>query len=180
MAEAVLKRASGLSIVLGILMIIAGIIAMFAPWEAGLVITIVIGWSAIFNGVAQIIFGFRTHGGWHVLLEFVLGIIYIIAGIYLLMHPIGGLLAITLILASFLMVYGIFALVLAFQIKPRNGWGWVLFDGIITILLSALIWKHWPLNSDWVVGTLFGISIFMSGVTRLMMSLALRKAVSAA
>jgi uncharacterized membrane protein HdeD (DUF308 family) len=180
MAEAVLKRASGLSIVLGILMIIAGIIAMFAPWEAGLVITIVVGWSAIFNGVAQIIFGFRTHGGWHVLLEFVLGIIYIIAGIYLLMHPIGGLLAITLILASFLMVYGIFALVLAFQIKPRNGWGWVLFDGIITILLSALIWKHWPLNSDWVVGTLFGISIFMSGVTRLMMSLALRKAVTAA
>jgi uncharacterized membrane protein HdeD (DUF308 family) len=180
MAEAVLKRASGLSIVLGILMIIAGIIAMFAPWEAGLVITIVIGWSAIFNGVAQIIFGFRTHGGWHILLEFVLGIIYIIAGIYLLMHPIGGLLAITLILASFLMVYGIFALVLAFQIRPRNGWGWVLFDGIITILLSALIWKHWPLNSDWVVGTLFGISIFMSGVTRLMMSLALRKAVTAA
>ena len=91
MAEAILKRASGLSIVLGILMIIAGIIAMFAPWEAGLVITMVVGWSAIFNGVAQIIFGFRTHGGWHVILEVLLGIIYIIAGIYLLMHPIGGL-----------------------------------------------------------------------------------------
>jgi uncharacterized membrane protein HdeD (DUF308 family) len=177
MAEAVLKRASNLSIVLGILMIIAGIIAMLAPWEAGLVITIVVGWSAIFNGVAQIIFGFRTHGGWHVLLEFVLGIIYIIAGIYLLMHPVGGLLAITLILASFLLVYGIFALVLAFQIKSRRGWGWVLFDGIVTIFLAVLIWAHWPLNSDWVVGTLFGISIFMSGVTRLMMSLALRKAV---
>jgi len=55
----------------------------------------------------------------------------------------------------------------------------VLFDGIITIFLAVLIWAHWPLNSDWVVGTLFGISIFMSGVTRLMMSLALRKAVSA-
>ncbi len=70
MAEAVLsgiKRASGWSIVLGILMIIAGIIAMLAPWESGLVITLVVGWSAIFNGVAQIIFGFRTHGGWHVL-----------------------------------------------------------------------------------------------------------------
>ena len=180
MAEAVLKRASGLSIVLGILMIIAGIIAMFAPWEAGLVITIVVGWSAIFNGVAQIIFGFRTHGGWHVLLEFVLGIIYIIAGIYLLMHPIGGLLAITLILAWCLFIYGIFALFLAFRLKPHSGWGWVLFDGIITILLGILILKHWPLNSDWVVGTLFGISIFMSGVTRLMMSLALRKAVAAA
>jgi uncharacterized membrane protein HdeD (DUF308 family) len=179
MAEAILKKASGWSIALGVLMIIAGIIAMFAPWEAGLVITIVVGWSAIFNGIAQIIFGVRTHGGWHVLLEVLLGIIYIIAGIYLLMHPIGGLLALTLILASFLLIYGVFALVLAFQIKPRGGWGWVLFDGIITILLGILIWAHWPFNSDWVVGTLFGISIFMSGVTRLMMSLALRKIATA-
>lgn len=179
MAEAILKKASGWSIALGVLMIIAGIIAMFAPWEAGLVITIVVGWSAIFNGIAQIIFGVRTHGGWHVLLEVLLGIIYIIAGVYLLMHPVGGLLALTLILASFLLVYGVFALVLAFQIKPRGGWGWVLFDGIITILLGILIWAHWPFNSDWVVGTLFGISIFMSGVTRLMMSLALRKIATA-
>ena len=108
-----------------------------------------------------------------------LGIIYIIAGIYLLMHPVGGLLAITLILASFLLVYGVFALVLAFQIKPRGSWGWVLFDGIVTLLLGILIWAHWPFNADWVVGTLFGISIFMSGVTRLMMSLALRKVASA-
>jgi len=178
MADAVLdgmRRASGWSIALGILMIIAGIIAMFAPWEAGLVITLVVGWSAIFNGVAQIVFAFRTHGGWHVGLEVILGIIYIIAGIFLLMHPVGGLLALTLVLASFLLVYGLFALVLAFQLRPRLGWGWVLFDAIITLLLGLLIWAHWPFNADWVVGTLFGISIFMSGITRLMMSLALRR-----
>ena len=179
MAEAVLKRASSWSIVLGVLMIIAGLIAMIEPGVSGLFITIVVGWSAIFNGVAQIFFGFRTHGGWHVLLEVVLGIIYIIAGVYLLMHPVGGLLALTLILASFLLIYGVFALVLAFQIKPRNGWVWVLIDGVVTLLLGVLIWAHWPFNADWVVGTLFGISIFMSGVTRLMVSLALRNVASA-
>ncbi len=178
MAEALvsgIKKASGWSIALGILMIIVGIIAMLAPWESGLVITLIVGWCAIFNGVAQIIFGFRTHGGWHILLEVVLGIIYIIAGVYLLMHPRAGLLALTLLLASFLLVYGIFALVLAFQMKPRQGWGWVLFDGIITLLLGVLIWFHWPWNSAWVVGTLFGISIFISGITRLMLSLAVRR-----
>ncbi len=181
MAEAILggiRKASGWSIALGILMMIAGVIAMFAPWEAGLVITLVVGWCAIFNGFAQIVFAFRTHGGWHIALEIVLGIIYIIAGIYLLMHPRMGLLALTLILASFLLVYGIFALVLAFQMRPIYGWGWVLFDGIITILLGILIWAHWPFNSDWVVGTLFGISIFISGITRLMMSLAIRRIAS--
>jgi len=183
MAEAVfegIKRASGWSIVLGILMILAGIVAIFAPWEAGLVITLVVGWSAIFNGFAQIVFAFRTHGGLHILLEVLLGIIYIIAGIYLLVHPGVGLLALTLFLASFLLVYGIFALVLAFQMRPRQGWGWILFDGLITILLGILIWAHWPPSAGWVVGTLFGISIFISGFTRLMMSLAIRRVASSA
>jgi uncharacterized membrane protein HdeD (DUF308 family) len=183
MAEAVLnsmKRASGWSIALGVLMIVAGLIAMVEPGVSGLFIALIVGWSAIFNGFAQILYGFRTHGGAHVALEIILGIIYIIAGVYLIMHPVGSLLALTLLLACFLLVYGIFALVLAFRMRPHNGWGWVLFDGIITILLGALIWKHWPINSEWVVGTLFGISIFISGVTRLMVSLAIRSVASTA
>jgi uncharacterized membrane protein HdeD (DUF308 family) len=182
MAEAILggiKRASGWSIALGVLMIVLGIIAMLAPWEFGIVIALIIGWSAIFNGVAQIIYGIRTHSGGRTVLEVILGLIYIVAGIYLLMHPVGGLLALTLFLACFLLVYGIFALVLAFHMRPLHGWGWVLFDAIITILLGILIWAHWPLNSEWVVGTLFGISIIVSGVTRLMMSLAIRRMATA-
>jgi len=182
MAEAVagsLKRGTAWSIALAILMIIVGVLAMLEPGIYGLFITYVVGWAAIFNGVVQIIYGVRTHGGWHVLLEVILGIIYIIAGIYLLMHPGAGLLALTIVIASFLLVYGIFALVLAFRIKPRTGWGWVLFDAIITILLGLLIWAHWPWNSGWVVGTLFGISIFVSGITRLMVSLALRSTANA-
>jgi len=183
MAEAILggiKRVSGWSIALGVLMIVLGIIAMLAPWEFGIVIALIIGWMAIFNGVAQIIYGIRTHSGGRTVLEIVLGLIYVVAGVYLLMHPVPGLLVITLFLASFLIVYGIFALVLAFHMRPLSGWGWVLFDAIITILLGILIWAHWPSSSDWVVGTLFGISIFVSGVTRLMMSLAIRRLATAA
>jgi len=182
MAEAILggiKRASGWSIALGVLMIILGIVAMLAPWEFGIVIALIIGWSAIFNGVAQIIYGIRTHSGGRTVLEVILGLVYIVAGIYLLMHPVGGLLVLTLFLACFLLIYGFFALVLAFHMRPLPGWGWVLFDAIITILLGILIWAHWPLNSEWIVGTLFGISILVSGVTRLMMSLAIRRMATA-
>lgn len=184
MAEAVLgglgRKVTGWSIVLAVLMIIVGVIAMVEPELSGIVITLVIGWSAIFNGVAQIIYAFRTHGGWHVALEIILGIIYMIAGIYLLVMPGVGLAALTLILASFLLVYGVFALVLAFRMRPHKGWGWVLFDAIVTILLGCLIWIHWPGSSLVIVGTLFGISIFISGITRLMVALALRGAVNAA
>ncbi len=184
MTEAIVgavKRASGWSIALGVLMIILGIIAILAPWEFGLLIVLVVGWAAIFNGAAQLIFAFRAHSGGRAILEAILGLIYIVAGIYLLMHPAGGLLALTLLLACFLLVYGIVALVLAFHMRPLRGWIWILVDAIVTILLGILIWAHWPLNTEWVVGTLFGISIIMSGVTRLMIAMAFRRlAVNAA
>ncbi len=171
------RRASGWSIALGILMILAGMFAIFAPLEAGLVVVIVVGWMAIFNGGFQLVYAF-SHEARHRWLEALLGVIYIIAGIYLLMHPVGALLALTLLLGSFLVVYGVFALILAFRMRPAPGWGWVLFDAIVTILLGVLIYIHWPGTSDWVIGTLIGISFIVSGVSRLMVSLAVRRLTS--
>jgi|SRR6516162_1039013 uncharacterized membrane protein HdeD (DUF308 family) len=179
-ALGVVKRASGWSIALGILMIVAGMLAIADSLAAGVVVVIFVGWMAIFNGVLQIVYGFRAHSGGRMTLEILLGLLYIVAGAYILWHPAGGLAALTLILASFLLVYGVFAIVLAFQLRPHKGWGWVLFDAIITLLLGCLIWVHWPANSEWVVGTLLGISFIVSGVSRLMLSLAVRKVASAA
>jgi uncharacterized membrane protein HdeD (DUF308 family) len=178
MADTVLdtvKRASGWSIALGILMILAGIVAIGAPLIAGVVIVYVVAWTAIFNGGFQLVYAFRAHTGGRMILEILLGLLYIVAGVFILMHPAGGLLALTLIIACFLLVYGVFALVLAFQMRPASGWGWILFDAIVTILLGALIWAHWPINSEWVVGTLVGISFIVSGVSRLMLSMAVRR-----
>ncbi len=178
MAETALetvKRASGWSIALGLLMILAGMIAIASPLFAGVIIVYIVAWTAIFNGVAQIVYGFRAHSGGRTMLEILLGLLYIVAGVFILIHPAGGLLALTLVIACVLLIYGVFALVLAFQLRPRAGWGWVLFDAIVTILLGILIWAHWPINSEWVVGTLIGISFIMSGVSRLMLSLAVRK-----
>jgi uncharacterized membrane protein HdeD (DUF308 family) len=173
------RRASGWSIAVGILMIVAGIIAVAKAELAGLFVVIVIGWMAIFNGVMQIVYAF-SHEARHRWLEAILGLIYIIAGTYLLMHPVGGLLALTLLIACFLLVYGIFALILAFRMRPAPGWGWVLFDAFVTILLGLLIYIHWPGTSDFTIGTLFGISFIISGVSRLMVSLAVRRLTSKA
>jgi uncharacterized membrane protein HdeD (DUF308 family) len=169
------RRASGWSIALGILMIVAGFVAVgLEPFVTGVIVVYIVAWTAIFSGGAQLFYAF-SHEAKHRWLESLLGIIYIIAGIYLLMHPLGGLLAITLLLACFLLVYGVFAIVLAFRMRPAPGWGWVMFDAIVTVLLGALIYVHWPLNTDWIIGTLFGISLIVSGFTRLMLSMAVRR-----
>jgi uncharacterized membrane protein HdeD (DUF308 family) len=96
------------------------------------------------------------------------------------MNPAGGLLALTLMIASFFLVYGFIAVVLAFRMRPVRGWGWILFDAIITVLLGALIVAHWPVSSESVVGTLVGISFIVSGVSRVTLSFGVRELASSA
>jgi len=174
-----IKRASGWSIALGVLIILLGIIAIMAPLVAGVVAVSILGWTAIFGGMAQIFYAFQAHSGGRTILELVLAVVYLVAGIYLISNPVAGLVTLTLFLGSLLVVYGAIAVLLAFQWRPSQGWGWVLFDAIVTALLGLMIIAHWPVNSAWVIGTLFGISILSSGISRLMVSLGIRKAASA-
>jgi len=53
----------------------------------------------------------------------------------------------------------------------------LLFDGVVTLILAVMIWRTWPSNTEWVIGTLVGISMLFSGTARLMLSLAARQLV---
>ena len=97
----------------------------------------------------------------------------------MLMHPLLGVLSLTLVLAVFLLFEGILELVLYFQIRRTAHSGWILLDGVITLLLGLLIWVHWPSSSVWVIGTLIGISLIFSGISRIMLSLAVRRVATA-
>ena len=98
------------------------------------------------------------------------------AGAYLVAHPGLGLAGFTLALAFFLCAEGVTDVVAYFSTRKHAGNSpWILVDGIITLVLGMMIWKQWPVNSLWVIGTLVGISMVMTGTTRLMMSLAVRK-----
>ncbi len=81
----------------------------------------------------------------------------------------------TLILASLFLIEGVLDLVLYFNLRPARGAGWVLFDGLVTLVLALFIGLHWPSSSAWAIGTLVGVSMIMSGVARVMMSVGIRK-----
>jgi uncharacterized membrane protein HdeD (DUF308 family) len=78
-------------------------------------------------------------------------------------------------LASLFLVEGIFDIVLYFKVRSTLRATWILLDGIVTLLLGLLIYVHWPSSSAWAIGTLVGVSLIFSGVTRVMMSLAVRR-----
>jgi uncharacterized membrane protein HdeD (DUF308 family) len=152
---------------------------MMAPLATGIVAVSILAWTAVIGGVAQIIYAFRAHTGGRTALEVILGLVYSIAGFYIMWHPLAGLLTLTLLLGFLLVGYGIIAVLLAFRMRPSPGWGWVMFDAVVTLFLGIMIMAHWPVNSAWVIGTLFGISILFSGVTRLIISLGVRQVASA-
>ena len=97
------------------------------------------------------------------LLIFVVGALTAVAGFYLFNQPLAGLASITIFLAVYFVVTGIFELVSAFQIRPAEGWGLMLFNGIVTLVLGIMIWRQFPLSGAWAVGVLFGIKLVLSG-----------------
>ena len=173
-------KASGWSIVWGVLMIICGIMAMAMPMASSIGIVVLLGWLIVFAAVWHLIFAFHAHGVGGVLWEILLAICYGIAGVYLLVHPLLGVISLTLVLALFLLAEGILEIILYFNVRKKaENSGWILFDGIITLLVGLLIWKHWPSTSVLVIGTLVGISLIFSGLSRIMLATAVRKLTAA-
>ena len=169
-AGAIVKKAVGWSIGLSVLMIVAGFLAIAVPQAAGIAVNILVAWLLVFSGAAHLVFGWHTRTTGGMLWELLLGVLYIFIGAYLLFHPVAGLASLTLALAIYLFAEGVLELILSFRIR-MPGSRWLLFDGIITLILSVLIWRTWPSSTEWVIGTLVGISMLFSGISRLMLSL---------
>jgi uncharacterized membrane protein HdeD (DUF308 family) len=108
-----------------------------------------------------------------------IGIVFIAGGIYYLTHPLLGLGTLTLLLAVIILMAAIFELIAYFGSRGAAGSGWLLMNAIITLFLGGLIWFHWPSSTVWAIGTLVGVNLLMTGISRLMLGLAARKLVSA-
>jgi uncharacterized membrane protein HdeD (DUF308 family) len=172
------KRSITWSIVLSVLMILAGILAIVVPPAAGLAVTVVVGWLLIFSGVAHLVFAWHRRAVGSMIWQLLLGIVYILIGAYLLLNPVIGLVSLTFALAVYLFVAGVLEFILAVRLRPLPGSGWLFVDGVISFILAFMIWKTWPSSSFWAIGVLVGVAMFFSGMTRLMISVATRSAVS--
>ncbi len=176
--EAGLKRASGMSLVLSILLIIFGVVAIALPMISSIGVALVIGWMVIFAGVAQLVHAFQSTGIGPIAWKVLVALIYLVAGFSLIARPAAGVAGLTLVLGIFLFAEGIADVIAYFATRKSGNSPWMLLDGIITLILGFLIWNRWPSSSLWVIGTFVGISMVMTGMTRLMMALAIRKLAS--
>ena len=171
------NKNSGLTIAVGIIIVLMGIFAMGSPFIAGVSLAIAVGFILIIGGFGQLVFALKARAG---LFSIILAFLTIIAGGYMVSNPGVALATMTMVLAIYLVISGVLEVMMAFQIKPVRGWGWALFSGVISVLLGAMIWSQFPVSGVWTVGTLIGIKLFFSGWTLLMFGFTARAAVKEA
>lgn len=162
-----IRKYSTWFMIYGIALILLGAIAIIAPGFATLAASVLLGWllliSGVFGVVAALWAGASAPGFWWHLLTAVL---YLLAGIALLWHPVAGALTLTIILAAYLLAAGITKIVLAFRYRRAlpAAWGWVLVSALVDIALGLLIVSGLPGSSPWVLGLLIGIDLLFTGV----------------
>jgi uncharacterized membrane protein HdeD (DUF308 family) len=157
----------GWRIAWGVLLIVSGVLAVMMPAVAALATAVVFGWLLILAGVFEIAYSWhgraRRGFGW----QLASGLLTLVLGIAVLVVPLAGVLSLALLVAGFLLAGGIARSVLAWKVRPRAGWGWVLADGLFSIGMAILIALGWPQVSFALVGVLTGFSLIGTGVWRI-------------
>jgi len=170
------KSRTGWGIFLGILTVLLGILLIAFPLFAATVTTIIIGAFLVIAGVFELVQALRAHTVGTFFLRLLLGIVYGIGGLMLLSHPLWGVAVLTVVLGVMLLFEAGVTMVLGFNIRPASGWGWLIFDAVITAILGVLILAHWPASAIWALGTLVGVAVLLRGITRIGLSAGLRRA----
>jgi uncharacterized membrane protein HdeD (DUF308 family) len=161
------KRSRGWSVFLGFLLVVAGVLYIAAPWIAGIAASIFFGWLILLAGIAHLVYAWSERGAGAILWQVLIGLVYLAAGIWLLLMPVVGVVALTLVLAWYIALEGVLELLSYSRLRRLPGSVWFLIDGIVSLLLAGLIFFHWPSSSLWAVGTLVGISLLFSGIARI-------------
>jgi len=168
------RKAGGWVIVWGVLLIVAGVLAILSPPIAALAADLLLGWLFVFAGMVQIVYAFQQRGQDGFGLKVLSGLLALVLGIFLLIRPIAGIASIALLIGAFMLASGVSSVMLAFKLKPKAGWGWVLFDGILSIVIALLIAMGWPQSSIGFVGILVGVVMIYGGVWRIVLGRLLR------
>ena len=160
-------------LVIGIALVIIGMIAIGSAVAMTIVSVMFFGWLLIIGGVFEAIHGFTRRPWSGFFINLLGGVLYAVAGVAMVTHPALAAVTLTLLIGIVLIVAGVFRLFIAFSTRLHHR-GWLILNGVISILLGAMIWSSWPLSGLWVIGLFIGIDMIFDGWTEIMLALSAR------
>ena len=157
-----LKEFSTLSIISGILMAIAGFLAILNPLAGSVAFVLFLGAMFIATGIIQAYITFKAHqnsfGAWFKV------ILLIVTGILLLIWPASGVAAVAILFAAYFFMDAFASFGMALDLKPLKGWLIAVLNGLLSLLLGIVMVVGWPFNAPYVVGVIIGVSFLMDGI----------------
>ncbi len=157
-------------IFLGVALIVAGVLAVVFPLAGGLAVELWIAAAFVISGIAQCVHAFAARQWQGFAIGLVIGLLYLAAGIILWLNPIKGVVTLTVFLALMMLFDGILRCIMAFRIRPMQGWGLLLAGGVLGIVVAFMIWQQLPTSALWVIGLLLGINLMFSGIAFIAMA----------
>lgn len=159
---------------IGVALLACGLLALGNMVMATFAVVVFAGWMMIVSGVIEIIHGFQMKTWGKFFLEVLVGILYVVAGVFTLMAPPAAAAVLTLIAGAAFAASGIVRVIMAFQMQSGTPWIWVALSGVITTLLGAMVLTQWPYSGLYVLGLFFGVDLVFAGVGWIGVGLALR------
>jgi uncharacterized membrane protein HdeD (DUF308 family) len=159
---------------LGVVLILAGMLAVSMSFAAGLATVTVLGLLALVAAGTEFASAIWSRGWRGVLLHILVGVLYAVFGFMILSRPGVALTTLTMLVAALFLIGGVFRVVIAAGLRFHN-WGWEVAGGVVSVVLGALIWHDLPESAVWAVGTLVGIDLVFTGTTWVALGLGLRR-----
>ncbi len=171
-----LERHWGWMLALGILLLALGVIGLYMTVALTIASVLFFGALLVVAGIAQAVQAFRATGWRSIALHVGIAALYILGGAIAFYDPVAASLSLTIFIAAMLLVAGVFRAVMAFHMRPTSGWGWVLFGGVISILLGVLIFMQWPVSGLFAIGLFVAIELIVDGWSCILFALAAKSA----
>ena len=169
----------GWLLVLGIVQIIAGWIAIAVPVVASFAAVAIFGALMIVTAIFQLIHAFRVRSwprsAWYGLS----GVLYAIAGVLVAIYPVGGALALAVMIAILFIADGALRVGFATIVRPMAGWGWLIAGGLASIVVGVVLLIGWPATALWATGLLLGINLIFTGSMHVALALTSRTSIRA-
>ena len=168
------RRHWGLHLTLGFVLLFLGIVAIAYAMATSLVSVLVFGWLLVGGGLFQGILAFRVQSWGGFFLHLLAAVLEIIVGVLVIGSPAEAALGITLLLAVYLLVGGLFRTVGALSLG-LPGTGWAVLGGVVSFLLGLALWRQWPVSGLWFIGMCVGLARLLHGGAWIIFALAVRR-----
>jgi uncharacterized membrane protein HdeD (DUF308 family) len=162
----------GWFLTLGIVLVVAGIAAIMFPLVSTIAAKIALGWIFLAAGIVMIIHAFSIQKWGGFLMELLLGVLYLFAGGWLAFFPFTGIVTLTILLAALFLAEGVVEVIMGFRVRPHEGWGWLVFSGLIAVAVGLLIAAELPSSAVWAIGLLVGVNLLSTGISFIVVALA--------